>query len=223
MSLSKNTIRPSNLSITPIKLKYDSLHTSSLDGFDAGITFPSSSITATFARNNDATRMDITGSQSRVYRMVKQLYYQNYLTGSVLNSASYWDSNQQSTCYSGSTEYENRFFPTASGARIAVIYIPPNVAGEQISRSTFNLKPLAGSAYDIWDDGNGNLVDRENGDLHVGNIIYSHGVIIITDLDYAPAFVINNIPPDPYYFPVGPNGTGYADTTATDLYVEFTP
>jgi hypothetical protein len=155
--------------------------------------------------------------------MIKQLYFQNYLTGSVLNSASYWDWTQQSTTFSGSSEYENRSFPTASDAKIAVIYIPPNCAGEQISRLTFNLKPIGANTYDIWDDGNGNLIDKNNNDLHVGNIIYSNGVIIITAEDYAPAFVINNTPPDPYYTPVGPNGTGYTDTTLTDIYVEFTP
>ena len=138
MSLSSNTIRPNDIAITPVKIKYDSLYTSSYAGFSQGITFPSSSITAQFGRNNDPTRMDVTGSQSRVYRLVKQLYFQNYLTGSVLGSASYWDSTQQSTTFSGSTEFENRYFPTSSGAKIAVIYIPPNYAGEQISRSTFN-------------------------------------------------------------------------------------
>ena len=219
MSLSANTIRPSDISISPVKLKYSSSFAA--DGSVLGITFPGTPITSQFGINDDPLLMDITGSQSRAYRLVKQLYYQNYLTGSVLGTASYWDSNQQSTAYSGSDEYEYRYIPTGSNDIITVIYIPPIIANEQISRLSFNLSPTFGNPYDIWDDGNGNLIDKANNNLHIGNIIYSNGVIIITDTNYAPAFVMTSVPTGPYYTPTGPIA-GYVDTTP-GLYVLFTP
>ena len=222
MSLSKNSIRPIDVSTTPIKLKYSSIYTSSWDGYDQGQTFFNTPITANFGRNTDATRFDITGSQARVYRMVRQLYYQQYFTGSILNASSSWDWNQQSTACSGSSEYENRYLPTESTARIAVICIPPKVFGEQISKNTVNLRPIIGEEYNIIDDGNGNLIDTINNNLHIGNVIYSPGLIIITDQNYAPGFVVPTTPPDPYYDPTG-SVQGYADTTPTSYFVEFTP
>lgn len=217
MSLSKNSISPINTSTTPIKLKYPATYVSDY----VPETFASSSITANFGRNGDPTQNDITGSQSLIYRLVRQLYYQNYLTGSLLNTASFWDSYEQSTACSGSSEYEYRYIPTASNSQIAVICIPPKVFGEQISRNTFNLKPVIGNEYNIYDDGNGNLVDRQNSNKHIGNIIYSHGIVIITDDYYVPGFVSPLGPPDSYYTPTGPTA-GYVDTTS-GLYVLFTP
>jgi len=225
MSLSKNSILPIEKSSIPIKLKYPATYTSSWEGYDSGYTFVSSSITANFAVNTDPLAKNVSGSWARLYRLIKQLYYQNYLTGSLLNSASYFDSNIQSTACSSSTEYEYRYIPTGSSDKVAVIYIPSSFSGEQISKLTFNLKPIIGTEYDIWDDGNGNLIDKQNSNLHVGNIIYSHGMIIITHPDYAPAFVVPSSPPPPYYQPTSSAAfplAGYVEATAISQYVQFT-
>jgi len=132
----------------------------------------------------------ITGSvnQSIVnYRLVRQLYYQNYITGSVIGSASYWDWNQQSTACSGSFEYENRYFPTESNARIQCIAIPPTVFGEQISRNSLFIRATAGGSnpytFTFWDDGNGNISGSVNSTNYgqVGNVIYSQGIVIMTN------------------------------------------
>jgi uncharacterized protein (TIGR02145 family) len=118
----------------------------------------------------------------------------------LLKSASYYDPNQQSTACSGSSEYEDRFFPMESNSRIYTIAIPPQVFGEQISRNSLTLSPKDQSSYRVIDDGNGNLIDTVNSNTHVGNVIYSQGLIIITNQQYTSSFgvspiIIPSVPP----------------------------
>jgi hypothetical protein len=227
MSLSKNSISPKSITVTPIKLKYASIYTSSYDGYLTGDTFISVSISVNGAKNGDVQKLGITGSQSLMYRAIKHLYYEEYLTGSVNNSGSSWNWNQQSSACSGSSEYEYRYIPTGSGDLIAVINISPSIFGEQISTNTFNLRPIIGIEYNIIDDGNGNLIDIQNSNVHVGNIIYSQGLAIITNTYYSPAFIVPRTQPDPYYSPTAsiaiPYNQSYTETAATSQYVEFTP
>jgi hypothetical protein len=169
MSRAYNTLKASDISTTPIKLKY-------LVGIEAA-DFSAYGINVITGSNGPVT---ITGSvkQDTInFRTIRQLYYQNYLTGSLLFSASYWDSNQQSTAFSGSSDYENRYFPTESNATIQVISIPPIVFGEQISRNSLTINDDA--TFETYtDDGNGNIYDSNN--QKAGNVIYSQGLIIIT-------------------------------------------
>lgn len=226
MSLSKNSISSRNISISPIKVKYQTTYTSSWSGYAQGITFPSSSINVNWARRDNPSRNDITGSQSRLYALVKHLYYEQYLSGSLLNISGSWDCNQQSTAASGSSEYEYRYIPTSSDQPILVMYVPPTIYGEQISRNTFIIKPIIGSEYTIIDDGNGNLIDTQNSNVHVGNIIYSQGVIIITNTNYAVGLIVPPSPPAPYYTPTAdtvPYTDSYTQTSPISVYVEFTP
>jgi hypothetical protein len=184
MNKSKNIIKVSEASTTPVKLKYSSSY-----GIDSFSTY---GISTSRGTNGPIT---ITGSvkQSTIkYAAIKQLYYKNYLTGSLNFSSSGWDWNQQSTACSGSSDYENRYFPTQSDAVIGIISVPPKVFGEQISRNTLVLKPESGTNYLITDDGNGNLIDRKNSS-HVGNVIYSQGVIVITNPDYSSGFFQNQL------------------------------
>ena len=84
MSRSKNTIQFSDISSAPIKVKYSATYASqSLEG--AGITI------------NRAWNhiMTVTGSveeKALKYNMIKQLYYKNYISGSLLMSGSAYDS-----------------------------------------------------------------------------------------------------------------------------------
>ena len=178
MSRASNTLKASDITTTPIKLKY--AFTASYDIFSSyGISVNSGS-------NGSIT---VSGSvpQSTInFRTIRQLYYQNYLTGSLINSASYWDWNQQSTACSGSYEYENRSFPTQSNARISYINIPRLVFGEQISRNSLSIKATSNGSnpytFIFTDDGNGNLSGSVNSTDYgqVGNVIYSQGLIILT-------------------------------------------
>jgi hypothetical protein len=177
MSRSKNTIRFSDISSAPIKVKYSSSYASqSLADF--GITI----------NRGFNHPMTVTGSlddNALKYRLIKQLYYKNYISGSLLNSGSAYDSYDQSTAASGSGDEDTRYFPTGSNDQVGFLYIPRSEFGEQISRQSLSLTPLSGgNPYNLIDDGNGNLVDTYNNYKRVGNIFYSQGVVVITDHDY---------------------------------------
>lgn len=177
MSRASNTLKASDISTTPIRLKYSI--TASADQFGQyGILVSSGS--------NIAINLDGSSNQSAInFRVIRQLYYQNYLTSSVNRSASYWDPMPQSTACSTSPEFEDRFFYNVYNiARVGFIAIPPNLFGEQISRKSLYLRASTGpDTYTLFDDGNGNISGSLNGSNkgNVGNVIYSQGMIIITD------------------------------------------
>jgi hypothetical protein len=175
MSRGQNTIKRSEVSTTPILLKY-----------------PTSILSASFSQKGITVDRGInstyssSGSQFLNYASVKQLYYHEYLTGSLLASSSYWNDSLQSTAASGSFDNDFRYFPTASNSQITIIKIPRTIFGEQIARRSFI---VSGSTYRLIDDGNGNIIDSNNSNNHVGNILYSQGVIIITDEEYQNAII----------------------------------
>jgi hypothetical protein len=120
------------------------------------------------------------------------LFYSNFLTGSYLTTTSSFDNFLQSTAASGTLENDNvlsssadvRYFPTESNAKIKIINIPKSSFGEKTSRKSFFLESADGTSYQLVDDGNGNIIDVFNDDVHVGNIIYAQGFVIITNPDY---------------------------------------
>jgi len=209
MNKTRKTLKLNDISTNPVKLKYAFTCSRSDDAY------VQNGITVFFFPNAPEISLDITQNIKKEdifypkmpanydqyvgirHRQLKNLYYQNYITGSVANSSSYWDWNPQSTACSGSPEYENRniiidepqSYAGNTAARLSYIYIPPTRGGEQISRGTFCLKPHSGNAYKVIDDGNGNLIDIVNNNVHVGNIIYSQGMILITNQDYYQTFI----------------------------------
>ena len=182
MSSSKNTIRFSDISSAPIKLKYSSSYYSqSLD--DVGITINrgfNHPMTVTGSLDNNALN----------YELIKQLYYKEYISGSLLGSGSAYDPQWQSTAASGSGDEDARYFPTSQNSQISFFYIPRNQFGEQIARNSLHLLPLNldSTNYHIVDDGNGNLIDTLVGNRKVGNVFYAQGVIVFTDPDYVCIF-----------------------------------
>ena len=180
MGRAKNTIKASDISSTPIKVKYS-------------VTYPSSSlldygITTKRGTNipQSPTMSYVTMGRMNIYRLEKQLYYQYYLTGSVLNTASFFDPAWQSTAASGSNDEMKYSFPSAVNSNVSILTIPSSQFGEQISRNSFLLKsvPTTSPAYNIVDDGNGNIFDTLASNVHVGNIFYAQGTITITNPDY---------------------------------------
>ena len=175
MSRGQNTIKRSEVSTTPILLKY-----------------PTSIPSASFSQKGITVNRGINSSYSSGgvqflnYALVKQLYYREYLTGSLLFSSSYWNDSLQSTAASGTFDNDFRYFPTSSNSQISVIKIPRSVFGEQIARASFI---ISGSTYRLIDDGNGNIIDSNNSNNHVGNILYSQGIIVITDQEYTNAII----------------------------------
>lgn len=121
-----------------------------------------------------------------VYRSIRELYYYNYILdddGSPANTASF---NEDGTItgplytpnaynYLPNTLLADRYFPTGSGDIIGVISIPSNKFGEYIKPGSVTLSNTTSS---FTDDGEGNLI---SGSLKVGDIIYSHGIITLTN------------------------------------------
>ena len=124
--------------------------------------------------------------QILVYRSVKELYYSNYILnddGSPAGTASfnsdgtitgpYYTPNYYN--YLSSTLPANRYFPTGSDNIVGVISIPSNMFGEYVKPGSLT---LSNGIYNLYDDGNGNVI---TGSLKVGDIIYEHGMIILTN------------------------------------------
>lgn len=177
MGRAKNTLNAADVSSTPIKVKYAASYPSSSIA-DYGITVRSGS-NIPYSVNMSASQMETMNN----YRVIKQLYYQTYLTGSVTNSASFFDPMWQSTAASGSGDAMVYYFPTGSDDIIAIFTIPSSQFGEQISRNTFIIS-ASDSSYYIKDDGNGNLIDTQNFNVYVGNIFYAQGIVVVTNQDY---------------------------------------
>ena len=122
-----------------------------------------------------------------IYNSIKQLYYSNYLLdakGSPAGTASF---NNDGTVtgnlgpeqpmyynYLTTTLSPNRFFPTGSNETIGVISIPSNLYGEHVK---LNSVTLSTPNHTLRDDGNGNIL---SGSQKVGDIIYEHGIIVLT-------------------------------------------
>jgi hypothetical protein len=172
MSLAYNTLKGSDVTVTPIKLKYSNVIPSG--------SLTDSGITLTVASNASFDYYDpYYGDNFLLYRSVQGLYYMNFISGSTSGSAFDW--SPQSTAASGTFDNDYRYFPTSSEAQVLVISIPRAKFGENIARSSFS---ISSSNYNIVDDGNGNLIDVSASNVHVGNLLYNQGIGIITNVDY---------------------------------------
>lgn len=106
---------------------------------------------------------------------LKHLYYSNFDTGSgsILVSGSY-ENYLESSFFSGSRKISEQ----GEG----IIYsIPQNLFGTHIEPGSISINSefnsIWHSGFTVEDDGEGNLYDN---DAHIGNIIYTHGQIVIT-------------------------------------------
>jgi hypothetical protein len=132
--------------------------------------------------------------QALVYNSIKQLYYSNNLSSSLVDSGSLpvlvpgagpsgsgdvLIGNAEGPLYDNflqSTLNPNRFFPTGSGDNIVVISIPSKIFGDYIQPGSVILQ--SGSVT-LVDDGEG-ILFQQNTTASCGNVIYTHGMIIIT-------------------------------------------
>lgn len=176
MSNSRNTIRFDDATTTPVKLKYTASY-----GIEEALLYGVKYLSGV----NVPITPYYTGSEAYTYRSIKHLYYSNTISASYQPSSSYYDNWMQSTAASGTVDAYIRNFPISASAEIKVISIPREVFGEQISRSSFS---LVSATYYIIDDGNGNLVDTNASRVHVGNILYAQGMVIVTNPDYQDIF-----------------------------------
>jgi len=163
MSRGQNTIKRSEVSTTPILLKY-------LASYDSS-SFTANGITVNRGINSS---FSTDGVQFLNYALVKQLYYQEYLAGSRLFSSSFWNPSNQSTAAKGTFDDDYRYFPTKSNAEVTIIGIPRTAFGEQIARKSLN---ITGSSYRLTDDGNGNVIDiRSTGSINYSTYGAAYGI-----------------------------------------------
>lgn len=153
--------------------------------------FLGKNITGLFSTSEATTGHITTEYQRLVYNSAKELYYSNY------QSSSYGDpvsvpiivpNELDSGPASSAGRYENylqtdltfeRYFPTASNAIIGVFSIPKHLYGDKILPNSFLMTDF--SVGVISDDGEGNLVLNSTPNKIVGNIIYQHGIAVITN------------------------------------------
>ena len=121
-----------------------------------------------------------------IYRSVRELYYSNFLKGNNGSPAGTASFNTDGTItgpdytpnyynYLPNTLLVDRYFPTGSDEIVGVISIPSNLYGEYVKPGSFI---LSNGIQDLFDDGEGNVL---SGSLKVGDIIYEHGMIILTN------------------------------------------
>jgi hypothetical protein len=156
-------------------------------------------VSGSFKANPSTTGTLSTQYQVLIYNSIKELYYSNFQTQSygdqVQTASIFLGENAEGNVLTGSTDstgrYYNylqssltasRYFPTGSGAEIGVVSVSSKLFGNYIQPNSFNYTFVSGSTYTITDDGEGNLVSAS---INVGNIIYTHGMAILTEASLA--------------------------------------
>ena len=172
MGRSYNTLKGSDISVTPVKLKYSAAYPSS--------SLSSSGITINKATNGTTSPTGSYSSAFLLYRSVMNMFYMQYISGSI--SGSNCEYYPQSTAASGTLDDDYRYFPTESNAQVKVVAIPRILYGENIAKTSFHMAYT--SSYNLVDDGNGNIIDTSAGNARVGNLIYTMGLGIITNPSY---------------------------------------
>jgi len=158
----------------------------------------------TLLNNASKTGNDNDQYKVLIYSSIKELYYSNFTTstsGSVPASSSILPgetpegdvlrglstSTGRYENYLQSTLTPSRFIPTGSGDRIATFSIPSRLFGDYIQPESFIWEDNTNN-FIFTDDGEGNII---SGSTVVGNIIYPHGMIIITNQDFTMSSLIS--------------------------------
>jgi len=193
----------SDITVTPFEVSKGFSYEGQSELTDSGggvDRFLGKNISGLFDPNTDPTTGTISTQYQRlIYNSTKELYYSNYL------SSSFGDNVNTAILIPGTNEEGNRFvglssspglydnylqttltfkryFPTGSNDIIAIFSVPSGLYGNYIQPKSFYLSVESGS---IRDDGEGNLINQATGKV-CGNIIYPHGLAIVTS-DGSPA------------------------------------
>lgn len=166
---------------------------SNVSGSDDGVKiYVGTKLTGSFTPELEATS---EGEYQRlIYDSINHLYYQQYdeeIDNDINKQSLYYVSSSQFRATSSYFDYNSndrivKYFPTASNSTIRVISIPKKFYGNEIVPNNFT---LSSSAYDIIDDGYGNIIDT-NTDEYIGNIFYKQGIVVITNELYQCIFPI---------------------------------
>ena len=191
----------------------------------------------TYGSDDDETNPSPWPSASLVYNSIKQLYYSNTLPnpeqpaividnqGNVVEGSQTANVHSRYDNFLQSGLYSPRYFPTGANDIISVGIIPQSVFGDY-------LKPGSVIFSQYIDDRQGNIYNTSN-NQYVGNVIYTHGIIILTDQTVASSFNGNvsvlfsptttiyetqykcTIRPDEFNYSLNPtllSGSGYTNT-----------
>ena len=123
-----------------------------------------------------------SGSHKQLtFYSLKHLYFSNFDTGSgLVSTTGSYDNYLETSLFSGSRKLE-------STGRGILYSIPQKLYGTHIEPSSVQISSSysgpssVGTGFVLTDDGEGNLTD--NG-VHIGNVIYAHGHLIITSPSY---------------------------------------
>jgi len=142
--------------------------------------------------NKSTTGTLNTEYQALIYSSAQQLYYSNFLSSSTGDlaarpqlipgsdpSGDVYVGKVESPIYDNflqSTLLPNRNFPISQSSTIGVISIPSKIYGDYIQPHSILITT---ASLIVVDDGEGNLKIANN-DEHVGNVIYTHGLLIFT-------------------------------------------
>jgi hypothetical protein len=214
---------PQDIIVSPFRAsKTFSISGSNIIG--SGIEFYSG-INPTSSTYNYPLDTGITYKENSVsiYNSIKQLYYTNYLVSSSGDNVSLPvlipGVTPESDRYVGNTTsprfdnylqsdiIQSRYFPIATGSEISVISIPSTKYGENIVPQTFELifndayvddyvDDYFAVPYSIVDDGEGNVLTNST---IIGQIFYSHGIIVLTHPSYSNFAQVVNTPFYPTY------------------------
>ena len=153
--------------------------------------FLGKNITGLFSTSEATTGHITTEYQRLIYNSAKELYYSNYQSSSYGDPVSIpvivpneFDSGPASSAgrfdnYLQTDLTFERYFPTASDAIIGVFSIPKHLYGDKILPNSFSMTDF--SVGVISDDGEGNLILNSTPNKIVGNIIYQHGIAVVTN------------------------------------------
>jgi len=138
-------------------------------------------------------------SSSLVYNSIKQLYYSNTLPndpqpyividnqGNVVEGSQTANVNSRYDNYLQSGLYPVKNFPTGENDEISVGIIPQSLFGDYIKPGSVTISSVGSATFGYNDDAQGNIIDFNTGE-YIGNVIYTHGIIIITDQDVVKNF-----------------------------------
>jgi len=184
----------SDVIVSPFKVNKSFTFTgNNLTGSNVQIDrFLGKNITASlWTSDSDNTGYITSQSSQLVYRSIKELYYSNYIggeNGAPVATASF---NNDGTItglaytpnyynYLSNTLTASRYFPTGSDEIVTIISIPSNLFGEYLNPGTIS---ITSASLNLYDDGLGNLISASK---KIGDVIYEHGIIIITNSGTTP-------------------------------------
>lgn len=166
-------------------------------------SFSSASLTensiVVYDGTKDDSRLDLLNDSSSngyyekiLFRSVNHLFYQEF-SGSFLDSSSLLQTNyylSASNIRPSGSYYDYRTFSDSdkafATASVKIISIPKKLFGTGIKKGTFR---ISSSFYDVQDDSRGNIYDAGTNPItSVGNIFYSHGLVVITNGFYQNMF-----------------------------------